>query len=238
MKGLFITATGTEVGKTLMACGLARLLAGQNISVGVMKPFASGGKKIGESKFISEDAVFLKQAAYSQDLLETINPICYQKPLAPYLASRFEKKQYSIHLVWDAYQKISSQHDFVIVEGVGGVQVPLTADWNVLGLIKKMKMPVIVVCSAKLGTINHTLLTLEALQQNKIDVAGIILNCYDSRSVTDQTNRAYFQEKKISILAAVPFQKLFQKNINNLAHFLKEQPKIKQLLLSRPICKE
>ena len=207
LAGIFVTGTGTEVGKTYVACALARALVKKGINVGVMKPVASGGvwRKInGKKELISEDALLLKRASQSQDPLTQINPICYRHPVAPYIAAKLEKKNFSLLKITSSYKQIKKCHDFVIVEGVGGVTVPITKNLEVTDLIKLVNLPVIIVASSKLGTLNHTLLTYRTLIQHKINVLGIVLNFYNSKSLVDRSNLKFLQEKGIPILSCCP----------------------------------
>ncbi len=206
MKGIFVTGTGTEVGKTFVSCAIARSLVQRGVNVGVMKPVASGGvwKNIeGKRQLVSEDAILLKFASHSKDPLSLINPICYQHPLAPYSAAKLERKTFSLNLILSAYKKIQQAHDFVIVEGIGGICVPLSKNLEVTDLIKKFKLPVIIVASSKLGTLNHTLLTYRTLTQNKIKTLGVIMNHYNPKGLTDTTNLKILLEKRIPILEKV-----------------------------------
>lgn len=117
MKGVLVTATGTEVGKTFVACQIARALKEKNIDVGVMKPVSSGNR---------EDARLLKETSGSKDPLSLINPLHFKNPLAPYIASTLEKKSFSVKKVLACHQKIVQKHSFTIIEGIGGVAVPLS----------------------------------------------------------------------------------------------------------------
>lgn len=226
-KGIFITATGTEVGKTLIACGIARLLKNEEMNPGVMKPVSSGGewKKVPRGKeWISTDAVMLRSAAGVPEPLNVINPVCFENPLAPYSASLLEKKKFSLDRVMKAYQKICRNHPVVIVEGIGGVRVPIDKKFEVSDLILEMNLPAIVVASAKLGTINHTLLTLEHLKRKEIEIPGIVLNYFDDEKLTDRSNLSFFEKMGTPVLAAVPEDARFQINLDTLAAHLENTP--------------
>lgn len=194
--GIFITGTGTGVGKTFVACAIARSLVKRGMDVGVIKPVATGGLR-------SKDALLLKEASQSKDSLSLINPICYRTPLAPYSAAQLEKKNFSLKKVLSSYRAIHKSHDFVIVEGVGGVCVPLSKNLEVTDLILKMGLPTIIIASSKLGTLNHTLLTYRYLIQHKVKVLGVVLNYYHSKNLVDRSNLKFFQQKGIPILATV-----------------------------------
>ncbi len=195
MKGLFVTATGTGVGKTIVAAGIARFLKEKGKNIGVMKPIASGGQ---------EDAEFLRQAGDVLETLEEINPIYLANPLAPYEAAMIEKRKIDLPGLTKKYENLSRKHAGMVVEGVGGVRVPLTKNEDVASLIRRFKLPALVVASAKLGTINHTLLTLEALKKEKISVIGIVLNFFDPEDLACQSGLKFFKEKKIPVLAMLP----------------------------------
>lgn len=178
-RGIFITATGTEVGKTFVACGLAHALKKRNINVGVFKPCASGSRS---------DAVLLKKAAEVNDDIDTINPVFLKYPLAPLASARIEKRKIDKNLILKKYKKLLLQYDFLIVEGIGGVEVPLTEKYFVKDLIRDLKLPALVVADAGLGTINHTLLTCSALRREGITCAGIVLNKFTGKTIAQRTN--------------------------------------------------
>lgn len=211
LRGIFVTGTGTEVGKTLVSCGIARFLKNAGVNVGVMKPVSSGSM---------EDAFRLTKAARCLDKMKWINPVHFKNPLAPYSASLIEKRKFSLKKVLHAYRKIRMKHPFVIVEGIGGTRVPLTANFEVADLIFKMKLPAIIVSSAKLGTINHTLLTLDYLERKKVKVLGIILNFFNGRNLTHRTNLVFFRKKKVPILAILLTHRRFNKDPEFLSSYI------------------
>ncbi len=228
-RGIFITGTGTEVGKTAVSCAIARYWANRGHKVGVMKPIASGGIRRGKI-FISDDAVALQKAARTQDQIELINPVCFKHPLAPYSASILEKKSINWKKVRTSFNQLKNQSERLLVEGVGGALVPLDMHTDVTGLIKQMNLPVIVVALAALGTINHTLLTLEILKQKKIRVLGIILNHFDKSGLADRTNAAFFKRRKVPVLATIPSDKKFAKDFDFAARQIQSHPQLKKIL--------
>lgn len=175
MKGLFVTGTDTGVGKTIISAAIAFNLKEKGINVGVMKPIACGGEKKG-SRYISGDALILRKAAGVNDPVELINPVCFKNPFAPYSASLIEKKRVDLGKISSSYEELSRKHEFVIVEGIGGVLVPIKKDFFVSDLIKLLDIPVIIVCRPGSGTINHTLLTINALLLKKIKILCLIFN--------------------------------------------------------------
>jgi dethiobiotin synthetase len=181
MPGLFITGTDTGVGKTYVTCYLAEKFRRQGVDVGVMKPISTGPS--GE-----DDALYLKKKLKLSDPLELINPIHLKHPLAPYPAAKLERKKIDLKKIFAAYKELEKRHQTILVEGIGGVAVPITKDYCVIDLIKDMGLPVIVAARAGLGTINHTLLTIGALIDCKIEVAGIIMNGFTGKDRSEKTN--------------------------------------------------
>src|SRR3972149_2117218 len=159
-KGVFITGTDTGIGKTVVSAGLALSLRHKGLDVGIMKPFQSGGR---------EDTNFLIKASGVKDKFELINPCYFKKPLAPLTASEIEGVQIDIAAIKNAFDELCKRHEIVIVEGIGGLLVPLTEDYFVSDLILELDIPVVVVSRVSLGTINHTLLTIRQTEEAGIN---------------------------------------------------------------------
>lgn len=179
MTGTFVTGTDTNVGKTIVACALASWCRRRGINVGVMKPIATGARRrrvAGRRRLVSDDALALAEAAGAQDPIELINPICFEEPLAPLTAAK--RRGETIHLapVLEAFKELGRRHDVLIVEGIGGLLVPLTWSLRVTDLIRCLRLPVTLVCRPDLGTLNHTLLSLECARQSRISVRGLVMN--------------------------------------------------------------
>ena len=172
-RGVFITATDTGVGKTVVTAALAVALRTHGHAVGVMKPIETGVKS---SLDTESDAARLRTAAGSSDALAEIRPYAFRLPLAPMDAARFEKHTISLSTIVQALRRLRSRHELLLVEGVGGVHVPVTSIFNVLDLIDLVKFSVIVVGRVGLGGINHALLTLEALRRRNVPVLAVVLN--------------------------------------------------------------
>ena len=172
--GIFITSTDTGVGKTVIAAGLALALRARGLKVGVMKPVATGCLPEYES-LISPDAVFLFEAAENEYPALT-SPSRFRNPLSPNVAAVIENREISIEKISKAYRELQKKYDFVIVEGIGGLLVPLKKDYYVANLIRDFQLPMVVVARPGLGTINHTLLSVDAAIIRGLEVMGIIFN--------------------------------------------------------------
>lgn len=175
IQGIFITGTDTGVGKTHVATGIAAALRGKGVNVGVMKPVETGcGLRAG--RLVPKDALKLMKAARVRDSLSLVNPYQFRKPMAPFMAAEQEGKRINPDRIQDAFTTLSKRHVFMIVEGAGGIMVPLTASYTYLDLAKALGLQVLIIARPGLGTINHTLLTVAALRQRRIMIAGIVIN--------------------------------------------------------------
>jgi dethiobiotin synthetase len=205
-KGFFITGTDTGVGKTLIAGAIAKILRQSGKKVGVFKPVATGCKKT-KNGLVSEDAQFLAHCAESEFGLDIINPAAFEIPAAPLACEKVENKKVDLEKISSAYKQICQKSDLVIVEGIGGIRVPITDGLDVLGLAKAFNLPVIIVARAKLGTINHTLLTIDAIRRARLSLAGVIINGYDETGdFAEKTNAEIIAKVgKVKIIAIVPF---------------------------------
>lgn len=174
-KGYFITGTDTGVGKTLVAGGLAALFKDNGLDVGVMKPVATGCNRE-NNRLVSDDALFLKSLAQANDGYGLINPISLEQPLAPTAAARLSNTEIDPEKIRLAYKTLCGRHERLIVEGVGGLLVPISDDYFVADMADEMALPLIVVCRPALGAINHTLLTVACAQGRGLEIRGIIVN--------------------------------------------------------------
>lgn len=197
-KGIFITGTDTGVGKTFFACRLAALLRDLGYRVGVMKPAESGCAER-EGKLLPQDTIRLKEASASQDPLYKICPYQLREPLAPSVAAQRQGITLVIDRLMDVYDEINSSHDITLVEGAGGLMVPLLPSYTYADLARVLKLPIIVIAANRLGMINHLLLTLEHARCKGLSVLGYVLNRLESGpSLAAETNR-----EALSTLTAV-----------------------------------
>lgn len=173
-RGIFVTGTDTGVGKTIVAATLARLLRMNGVKVGVMKPATSGCREV-SCQLVSDDALLLCQAAGIQ-LSEDIAPYRMREPLAPADAAKIDGVRIDFSVIKAAFERLARSYDYVIVEGAGGLMVPLSGGLLVADLARDLGLPLLVVARPGLGTINHTVLTCFAAQQMGLQVAGVIVN--------------------------------------------------------------
>lgn len=173
-KGLFVTGTDTGVGKTVVSATLAYLLRMSGARVGVMKPVTSGCREE-NGRLVSDDALMLCRAA-GIECNEDTAPYLLREPLAPAEAAKIDGVRIDFSRIRESYERLAATNDVMIVEGAGGLMVPLAGGLLVADLVRELDLPLLVVARPNLGTINHTVLTCYAAQQMGLTVAGVIVN--------------------------------------------------------------
>ena len=171
-KGFFITGTDTGVGKTIVTACLLRILQDKGVRVGVMKPIETGVNFSG----LESDAEFLIRSGGLHDSVTDVAPYRLKTPAAPLIAGQMEKVTIKLEEIQQAYVRLTQKYETILVEGVGGLLVPVNSDFSVADLVKRLDLPLIVVIRPILGTINHTLLTLESARSKGLNIQGIVVN--------------------------------------------------------------
>lgn len=211
MKGFFVTGTDTGVGKTIVSALVINVLRMQGLKTCAMKPFETGALREGEV-LIPSDGMFLKDAAQMEEPINYITPLCLEKPLAPMIAAEIERVEIDITSVWKSYEYLKKRYEAIVVEGTGGIMVPIKRDYLVVDLIKDFGLPVLVVSRPGLGTINHTMLTLNELFRRNIPVRGIIFNytAPPEGSLAEETNPSIISRlTDVPVIGTVPYLKSF-----------------------------
>ncbi len=188
-RGYFVTATDTGVGKTVVTAGLAAALRTRGHDVAVFKPVQSGAAAddpAGDAAILGADCVY-----------------AFAAPLAPIVAARAEGRLVELEPLVERAAELAREHELLLVEGVGGLLAPLSPSLDVAGLAVALGLPLLVVARAGLGTVNHTLLTLEAAHARGLEVAGIVLNG-DSDESTNENGALIEQASGVRVLARVP----------------------------------
>jgi dethiobiotin synthetase len=188
VKGLFITGTDTGVGKTLITGGIAKILRKQGLKVGVFKPVATGCR-MEMNELVSRDAEFLRMCAELNEPMTVIMPAAYEIPAVPIVCARKENRPIDYEQIAAMYNYLAKTCDVVLVEGIGGAMVPLDEHTMIIDLAAKMKLPTVIVAREKLGTVNHTLMTINAVRHAGLHVAGVVINghIYPSAGIAEET---------------------------------------------------
>ncbi|UOF92589.1 dethiobiotin synthase [Fodinisporobacter ferrooxydans] len=204
MSGFFLTGTDTDVGKTVIAGGLAGALRRRGVDIGVFKPIQSGHMASNPEG----DAARLKYLSGVDDSHDQICPFSVEEPLTPYLALRRAGHTLQLGDIKKRYMELLTKHRFLIVEGAGGLAVPYVEDGMVIDLAAMLKLPLLIVARPNLGTINHTILTAEYAKQYGLTIAGVIISGLGRTTpgIAEQTNPeliAHFGN--VPVLGSVPW---------------------------------
>ncbi|HEY4036298.1 MAG TPA: dethiobiotin synthase [Ktedonobacteraceae bacterium] len=206
-KGYFITGTDTGVGKTVVTALLASLLCRQGLRVGVMKPVETGCPREGDH-FAPQDSLFLRQISGCTAPQDLVTPYIFAEPLAPAIAAERAGITIEMKHIRRCYEQLLAEHDIVLVEGAGGLLVPLTAQLSMHDIAVELDLPVLIVACNRLGAINHTALTVTVARERS-HVLGIVLNhiqAPDDDDLARQTNvDALRRWAKAPLLSQVPY---------------------------------
>lgn len=203
-KGFFITGTDTGIGKTTVALGLLRWLRNHGYQTAAMKPVASGATLV-EGLWRNEDATLLQREARVQLLYQLVNPVVFPESVAPHIAAQLHGVTIDIERLVKTFREVQSRADVVIVEGVGGWQVPLNDTQTTADLAQRLGLPVILVVGIRLGCLNHALLTYDAIRASGLLMAGWIANIIDRDGRYIKENIETLQRRlNAPLLGAVP----------------------------------
>jgi len=207
VNGFFITGTDTDVGKTVVTACLSILFKNQGMDVGVMKPIETGVDPECSSA-ANSDAKFLMEVSSSTDAEDEVCPYRLKTPASPYQSSQIASIQIQPATLLEKFKVLQSRHSTLLVEGVGGLMVPITKRYNVADLALEMALPLIIVSRLKIGTLNHTSLTINAARQHGLKIKGIILNQQekgDPDDVEKQQGKLIEELSDTPILGTCPY---------------------------------
>jgi dethiobiotin synthetase len=205
MKAIFVTGTDTGVGKTLIVGLLAKFLQDRGLRVVTQKWIQTG-----DQGFSSDIKVHLKLMGKLKSYLSLQSPYVFKLPASPHLAAGKEKKKISSAKIKSSFKALARKFDLVIVEGVGGSLVPFSKKKLVIDIARDLKLPVLIVAANKLGAINHTLLTIEALRRRKMPTIGLILNnisLKQNKTILKDNPRIIKSISQERILGILPYSK-------------------------------
>ncbi|MGK0188787.1 MAG: dethiobiotin synthetase [Verrucomicrobiales bacterium] len=192
----FITGTDTDVGKTYVTCLLLKALREAGHRAAGFKPICCGDR---------DDCTALQAAGDPSLTVDNINPVWLRTPAAPYAASMIENRPINLDHIDRAYAQLDQSMDAVLVEGAGGWEVPITRDFMVADLARRLELPVLLVVNNRLGALNHSILTAKAIAQKGLTCAGLLLNHVQiERHSATITNRGILEDVlELPILAEI-----------------------------------
>lgn len=227
MKSYFITGTDTDVGKTYVTAGLASAIKKNGINIGIMKPFAAGTKET--TGYKSKDVQILSEAADVNDDEKIINPYFFPIPASPYTATQNLGIKVDISIALDSLKKLRMIHDVLLVEGMGGVMTPIMEDYFITDLIKDMNLDTIIICSSRIGTVNHTLMTCKICKTSGIKIRGIIINNLDEHGYPlDELKRDLESLTELPVLGIIPYIQDF--TIDKISEIISKEINIASLV--------
>jgi len=197
-RGLFVTGTDTGVGKTIISRGLITALKKSGLRVGAMKPIETGGGSDGES---------LLAATGLPWSIDQVRPIALELPAAPEVAAQHQHRTIDLDALERNFRERAADCDFIVVEGAGGLMVPIAPRFTMAELAKRFELPLLIVARSALGTINHTLLTVEAARNRQLPIAGIVLSqtARERGGEEDATAAIIERHSGVPIFARIPF---------------------------------
>lgn len=207
--GVFVTGTDTGVGKTFVSAALVCRLVQLGCSVGVMKPVETG---VDSDTSNHSDAARLMAVAGVKDSLDLVSPYRFPAPLAPFSAASAQGQVIELSEIVRCYEQLAARYPCVVVEGAGGLLVPMDSQWDMSDLVSRLGLPVVLVGRVGLGGINHALLTLEALERRKISVVALLLNetaaPVGSMQLEQQASTVALLRERVSVplLGPLPYQ--------------------------------
>ncbi|WP_304354481.1 dethiobiotin synthase [Brachyspira innocens] len=218
-KALFITATGTDIGKTYVSALICKQMKEEGFDIGYYKAALSGSNDITDS-----DAWYVRERANLTDSYEEMVSYTYKHAYSPHLAAQIEGNPPDMKVIKKSYKNISKNHEYMIVEGSGGIICPIRYDDDkkifLEDIIKELDLPCLIVADAGLGTINSAVLTIEYMKSKKIKIKGIILNRFEEANVIHEDNKEMIEKitniKTVGIIDSVNNMELKADNIHSL----------------------
>ena len=221
MNSFFVTGTDTDVGKTCVSAALAKHFRDNDVDVGVMKPFASGYKATPDS--VSADVEILMKYSGVNDSIDLVNPYYFEIPTSPYDASKQLNLEIDISKVIESYNQLSSIHDIVIVEGIGGIMTPISRNYFVSDLISDLQLSSFIVTGSKIGAVNHFMLTYEHARQKNLNLKGFLINqnVSDGYELSNLKHQIFGLTGK-KVFGAIPFNPSFtiESYVENFPNFV------------------
>ncbi|MCP3940698.1 MAG: ATP-dependent dethiobiotin synthetase BioD [Desulfobacteraceae bacterium] len=215
IKELFITGIDTNIGKSIATGLIAKFLYHQDINTITQKMVQTGCTGISEDILIHRKIMGVD--LFPEDMDHRTCPYLFKYPASPHLAATMEKRKIDPEIIHQHTIELKKKFDLVLMEGAGGLHVPLNRQSSIIDYIDKYKMPVVMVSSSKLGSINHTLLSLDALKQRNIDLRGVVYNTYPGSD-------PYIAANSIKVIADYLYQNKFEAKIIEVGTIDTEKP--------------
>ena len=221
-RGIFITGTDTGVGKTVVACGLARAFRAEGYRVGVMKPVASGSLRTPEG-LRNEDALALIEASGTERPYGDVNPYCFEPAVSPHIAAKDAKIEVDCNIIRHHFDVLTAETDRIVVEGAGGWFAPISDHQTMADVAWALSVPALIVVGVRLGCLNHAQLTRLAIEARGVTFAGWVASQVDAAMERPAENLAALErllgEPALAVLPYAP-QALATLTLTQVSHRL------------------
>jgi dethiobiotin synthetase len=201
VNGIFITGTDTDVGKTLITGLLAHALSDLGQNVVTQKWVQTGCRTFNDTDISKHLSLMKRDIETIKPFMQDIIPYCFKFPASPHLAARRENKRIDLKKIENTYHNLGNHFDLILAEGAGGLMVPITPKTLFIDLVKKMKLPVVLVVHNKLGAVNQALLNIEAIRRRDLKLLGLIFNNAEKQN-------AEILNENVRIIASLSHEKL------------------------------
>lgn len=210
-QGFFVTGIGTGVGKTVVSVAIIMALRSMKFKVCGMKPVETGCKAVGKVLEPADGRFLLRASGVNEDIDEIV-PYMFTTAVSPMVASDMERKEIDVLWIGRIFERLSQKYDAVVVEGAGGILVPIDRDHSIADLAQEMNLPIVIVAAPYIGSINHTLLTVDFVLRAGLRVAGIVINHNEKTTkknslACDTTARAIEELSPLPIIGKMPYLK-------------------------------
>lgn len=204
-RGIFVTGTDTEVGKTVVATGLVQAFCTAGLRTAVMKPVSAGCVRR-EGQWLNQDAELLMAQANVELELSQVNPYAFEPPIAPHIAAAEVKVDIELDTIVEAFSLLASRADITVVEGAGGWLAPISRTQTMADIATRLSLPVVLVVGMRLGCLNHALLTAESIAATGVELAGWVANGIDPHFARAEENlRTLESLLHAPLIAKLPF---------------------------------
>ena len=204
-KSIFITGTGTDIGKTYVSALIMKQMIKENMNACYFKPVLSGAEKK-DGRIYAGDIEYVKEISGLKEESSNMGSFIYEYPASPHLSAKIENKPFNMEKVVNDYNKLSEKYEYILIEGAGGIIFPFTDDFTPVytkDIIKKLNTSSILVTNTTLGAINNAMLFIYYMRDNHIDIKGIIFNNYKDSLIEQENIKFIIKHSKLKLLAVV-----------------------------------
>lgn len=204
-KSIFITGTGTDIGKTYVSALIMKKMINENMNACYFKPVLSGAERR-QGRIYAGDIEYVKEISGLNEDTKNMGSFIYEYPASPHLAAKLENKPFNMEKVVNSYNKLSEKYDYILIEGAGGIFCPFTDAYKPIytkEIIKSLNTSCILVSNTGLGAINNAMLSVYYMRDKKIDIKGIIFNDYKDSLIEQENIKFITENSKLRLLAVV-----------------------------------